>query len=98
YHTNYDDIQVQIFHDVAPVTDNGGTAKVDGFEYEMEWAPGAGWLGEANAGLTDARYTEIAPGATELNLSSKFALVSKWTYSVAAQKEVRLPGGSSLTP
>ncbi|HVW68084.1 MAG TPA: TonB-dependent receptor [Steroidobacteraceae bacterium] len=98
FHTDYDDIQVQIFRDVAPVTANGGKARINGFEFESQWAPGAGWRLEVNAGLTDARYTEIDPDATELNLSSKFALVSKWTYSLAVQKQFTLAAGGYITP
>ena len=98
YLTNYDDIQVSIFQAIAPITANGGTGKIKGLEFETQVSPGAGWYFEGNAGLTDAYYTSILPSATDINLNSKFAFVSKWQYLVAGQKEFHLPGNSKLTP
>lgn len=98
YYTDYKDIQVQIFRAIAPITDNGGRARVKGFEFESEFAPVAGWLLQANVGLTDAAYTEIAPGATELSRRSSFAFVSKWSGSLTLQKEFRLPASGTVVP
>jgi iron complex outermembrane receptor protein len=98
YLTNYDDIQVSIFRAIAPITDNGGKGRIKGLEFETQISPGAGWFFEANAGLTDAEYTEIAPTATELSLNSKFALISKWNGLAAVQKEIRLQQGGALSP
>ncbi|HEV7356839.1 MAG TPA: TonB-dependent receptor [Steroidobacteraceae bacterium] len=98
YLTNYDDIQVSIFQAIAPITANGGTGRIRGLEFETQIAPGAGWYFEANAGLTDAYYTSILPSATDINLNSKFAFVSKWQYLFASQKEFHLPDNSKLSP
>jgi iron complex outermembrane receptor protein len=98
YLTNYDDIQVSIFQSIAPITANGGTGKIKGLEFETQVSPGAGWYFEGNAGLTDAYYTSILPSATDINLNSKFAFVSKWQYLFAAQKEFHLPDNSKLSP
>ena len=98
YLTNYDNIQVQIFQSIAPITDNGGTGRIKGFELETQVSPGDGWFFEGNVGLTDAYYTQIAPAATELTLNSKFAFVSKWQGLAAVQKEFQLPGNSRLSP
>jgi iron complex outermembrane receptor protein len=98
YLTNYDDIQVSVFQAIAPITANGGTGRIKGLELETQLSPGAGWYFEGNAGLTDAYYTSILPSATDINLNSKFAFVSKWQYLFAGQKEFHLPGNSRLTP
>jgi iron complex outermembrane receptor protein len=98
YLTNYDDIQVSIFQAIAPITANGGTGRIRGLEFEAQVSPGDGWYFEGNAGLTDAYYTSILPSATDINLNSKFAFVSKWQWLLAAQKEFHLPGNSRLTP
>lgn len=88
--TNYDDIQVQIFQAIAPITANGGKGRIQGLEFEAQASPGEGWFFEANLGLTDAKYTEIDPDVIGINLHSKFAFVSRWTGTLAAQKEISL--------
>ncbi len=98
YRTHYDDIQVQIFREIAPITDNGGAARVQGFELEAQAAPGAGWFLEANVGLTDAEYTSISATAVELSLDKKFAFVSRWTGLAAIQKELDLAGAGRISP
>lgn len=98
YLTNYDDIQVSVFQAIAPITANGGTGRIKGLEFETQLSPGDGWYFEGNAGLTDAYYTSILPTATDINLDSKFAFVSKWQYLFAGQREFHLPGNSRLTP
>jgi iron complex outermembrane recepter protein len=98
YLTNYDDIQVSIFNAIAPITANGGTGRIKGLEFETQVSPGDGWYFEANAGLTDAYYTSIAPGATDINIDSKFAFVSKWQWLLAGEKQFVLPGNSKLAP
>ena len=80
YLTNYDDIQVSVFQAIAPITANGGTGGIRGLEFKTQISPGTGWYFEGNAGLTDAYYTSILPSATDINLNSKFAFVSKRQY------------------
>ena len=98
YLTNYDDIQVSIFQSIAPITANGGAGRIKGLELESQVSPGEGWFFEANVGLTDAYYTEIAPTATDINLNSKFAFVSKWQGMAAVEKEFHLPDNSRISP
>jgi iron complex outermembrane receptor protein len=94
YLTNYDDIQVQVFQAIAPITANGGKGRIQGLELEAQASPGAGWFFEANLGLTDAKYTQIDPDVVGINIHSKFAFVSRWTGTLAAQNEIDL--GSSV--
>ena len=42
YRANYDDIQVQIFQAIAPITANGGQGRIQGFEFETQLSPGDG--------------------------------------------------------
>jgi len=98
YRANYDDIQVQIFQAIAPITANGGQGRIQGFEFETQVSPGAGWFFEANAGFTDAGYTRIDPAAISLTLQSQFAFVSRWTGMVATEKEFQLGGLGRLSP
>jgi iron complex outermembrane receptor protein len=64
FHTDYEDLQVQVFNSVAPVTQNIGEASIDGIELELQAAPGAGWLIEASFAWLDASYDEIDTGIT----------------------------------
>lgn len=98
YRANYDDIQVQIFQAIAPITANGGQGRIQGFEFETQLSPGGGWYFEANTGFTDAGYTRIDPTAVGLTLESKFAFVSRWTGMMAAQKEIQLGAFGQLSP
>jgi iron complex outermembrane recepter protein len=98
YRANYDDIQVQIFQAIAPITANGGQGRIQGFEFETQVSPGAGWFFEANAGFTDAGYTRIDPAAIGLTLQSQFAFVSRWSGMVATEKEFQLGGLGRLSP
>jgi iron complex outermembrane recepter protein len=98
YRANYDDIQVQIFQAIAPITANGGQGRIQGFEFETQVSPGAGWFFEANAGFTDAGYTRIDPAAIGLTLESQFAFVSRWSGMVATEKEFQLGNLGRLSP
>jgi iron complex outermembrane receptor protein len=98
YRANYDDIQVQIFQAIAPITANGGQGRIQGFEFETQLSPGGGWYFEANTGFTDAGYTRIDPSAIGLTLESKFAFVSRWTGMLATQKEIQLGALGQLNP
>jgi iron complex outermembrane recepter protein len=98
YRANYDDIQVQIFQAIAPITANGGQGRIQGFEFETQVSAGAGWFFEANAGFTDAGYTRIDPAAIGLTLESQFAFVSRWSGMVATEKEFQLGNLGRLSP
>ena len=89
---------VQIFQAIAPITANGGQGRIQGFEFETQVSPGAGWFFEANAGFTDAGYTRIDPTAIGLSLESKFAFVSRWTGMLAAQKEFQFGDLGRVSP
>jgi iron complex outermembrane receptor protein len=96
--SNYSDLQIQVFTSVAPVTQNAASARVKGFETEIQLRPGAGWFAEAAVGLTDAHYKSIDFATTLVNSSNAFERISKWTVSAGIQKKIEFDGGSSLTP
>ena len=96
--TKYDNLQVQVFTGVAPVTKNAAKAEIKGAELEMRLSPGDGWFLEGSAGYLDPKYTEIDPAATEITTASKFERISKWTLSASLAKSFALGGGSALTP
>jgi len=98
FHTDYDDLQVQIFRDVAPITTNAASAKIVGFELELAANPFEGTFVELAVGLTDADFKKIDERATEINLDSKFERISKWTLSAGVSHEFAVGNGAYLVP
>ncbi len=96
FHTDYDDLQVQVFNSVAPVTENIGSASIDGVELEMQTAPGDGWLVEASLSWLDAGYDEIGTDLTLIGSDNEFERVPEWASSVGVSKELMLNEMGSL--
>ena len=59
FKTNYEELQVQVFNSVAPVTQNIGEASIEGFELELSASPAEGWFIEGSLSLLDAEYDTI---------------------------------------
>lgn len=98
FDTSYDDLQIQVFTSVAPVTQNAGQASIQGFELELQAAPGDGWFFEGNIAALDAQYDEIDSLSTFVNIDNDFARVPDFSGAFGVSKEFNITGGSSLTP
>lgn len=98
FHTKYDDLQVQVFTSVAPVTKNAASATINGFELEMQAVPADGWFAEAAIGYLDAGYDKVDPVETWLFKSDKFERVPEWSMSAALSRQFDLAGVGTLTP
>ncbi|CAN7305293.1 TonB-dependent receptor [Phenylobacterium sp. LjRoot225] len=100
YLTKYRDLQLLVADAtrVGPFYTNAGRAEIKGFEAEFSAAPGGGWRLDATAGLTAAKYTELANNVQGLTLDSKFALVPKWTLSGGVENRLELGAAGSLLP
>jgi iron complex outermembrane receptor protein len=96
FNTDYDDLQVQVFSSVAPVTQNVGAATIQGFEVEMQASPGAGWLIEAMASYLDTEYDEIDTQQTLIGKDNAFERVPEWTSSIGVSKEFSLDDMGTL--
>lgn len=90
FHSDYEDLQVQVFNSVAPVTENIGEASIDGLELEVTAAPGEGWLVEASLAWLDAEYDEIDTGITLIGEDFDFERVPEFSASLGASKEIVL--------
>ncbi|MEZ5568283.1 MAG: TonB-dependent receptor [Halioglobus sp.] len=90
FHTDYQDLQVQVFNSVAPVTENIGSADINGLELELQASPGAGWLVEATFAWLDAQYDEIDTGLTLIGEDFEFERVPEYSGSVGVSKEFSL--------
>ncbi|MFO1354658.1 MAG: TonB-dependent receptor [Gammaproteobacteria bacterium] len=98
FHTQYDDLQVQVFTSVAPVTKNAASASIDGFELEMQAVPADGWFAEAAVGYLDAGYDKVDPVETWLFKSDRFERVPEWSTSAALSRQFDLAELGTLTP
>ncbi|MFD2500915.1 TonB-dependent receptor domain-containing protein [Rhizorhabdus histidinilytica] len=94
--TRYDDLQVQVFTGIAPVTKNAASAEIRGAELEGRFSAGDGWFLEASLGYLDPKFTKVDPAATEITRASKFERVSKWTLSGSLSKRIGLANGGNI--
>lgn len=97
FYTKYDNLQVQVFTGIAPVTKNAAQAEIKGAEFEARLSPGGGWFLEGSLGYLDPEFTKIDPTATEIRLDSQFERVSKWTISASLAKSFAIGDGGEVT-
>ena len=90
YSTKYDELQVQVFNSVAPVTRNLGEATIQGLEIEALVSPGAGWLVESSFAYVDAKYDQIDTSITLIRESFEFERVPEFTASLGLSKEIQM--------
>jgi len=96
FNTDYDDLQVQVFNSVAPVTQNVGAATIRGLELELQVAPGEGWLIDAMYSYLDAEYDDIDTANTLISEGNAFERVPDNTASVGVSKEFNLDGAGTI--
>lgn len=102
FHTDYEDLQIQVNDGIAPVTRNAAAADIDGFELELTAIPAPGWLVEAGLGYMDAEYTDLEAGqnfVTDLRaitLDSELVNAPEWSSSLAVQYTHGMGTGGSL--
>jgi iron complex outermembrane receptor protein len=97
FHTEYDDMQIQVFTSVAPVTKNAAIAEIDGFELELKALSDSGWFTELSVGYVDAAYTEIDEATTFVAKDNDFDRVSDWSVSGAISKDFSLDSNGLIT-
>lgn len=96
FHTDYEDLQVQVFNSVAPVTQNIGAASISGLELEVQAAPGDGWLFEGSLSFLDAQYDDIDTGLTLIEEDFDFERVPEASGSIGVSKELSLDTAGDL--
>ena len=97
FQTDYEDLQVQVFNSVAPVTQNIGAATINGLELELMASPGNGWFFEASLALLDAGYDDIDTSITLIGKNYDFERVPETTVSLGVSKEISLSDLGILT-
>ncbi len=96
FHTEYDDLQIQVFTSVAPVTKNAASAEIDGGELEIKALSDSGWFAELAVGFVNARYTDIDEATTFVASSNDFERISEWSISGAISKQIELGNAGNI--
>jgi len=103
FHTDYDDLQIEVNDGIAPVTRNAAKADIDGFELELSAVPGEGWLVHAGIGYLNAEYTELDPSENfttdllSLLEDNKLVNTPEWTINTGLQYAANLSSGQIIT-
>ncbi len=102
FHTDYEDLQIEVNDGIAPVTRNAAEAEIDGFELELMAIPADGWLIQAGIGYLDAAYTSLNPSENfttdllSLSLESKLVNTPEWSGNLGVQYALQAAGGGQV--
>ncbi|UCG73901.1 MAG: TonB-dependent receptor [Chromatiales bacterium] len=102
FHTDYDDLQIEVNDGIAPVTRNAAEAEIDGFELELTAIPIESLLLQLGVGYLDAEYTELDPREdffTDLvpfDKDSELVNAPEWSVNASGEYTYNLPNGSRL--
>jgi len=101
FHNRYSDVQLTANRatadgNVGVFTENGGKARIEGFELELHARPVAGLDFTAAIGYIDAQFTHIDPGVS-VTLASVFPKTPKWNGNFSVQYAAALADFGSLT-
>lgn len=105
FDTKYSNVQLTYFQTLgAPVTANGGDARIEGFEIELKAKPVRDLNAGLNVGYLDAHYTGLRPGlnvgatAPEqfITLESRLPNTPRWAGSADIDYNIRVPSRGSL--
>ncbi|MGI9229061.1 MAG: TonB-dependent receptor, partial [Gammaproteobacteria bacterium] len=102
FHTEYDDLQVQVNNGIAPITQNAAAAEINGAELEITLLPAPGWMLNGSVGWLDASYTELDPNSRfdadlhSLTVDSDLVNAPKWSTSMGVQYAHQFTNGGEL--
>jgi len=102
--TKYSDIQLNFQLGISPTIQNAGDARIKGFELEAVLAPVPGLTINSSVGYTDAKYTDVLPGAVVATntlqagvfVGAPLPKAPKWKFNISPRYEYRLGNGGAL--
>jgi iron complex outermembrane recepter protein len=99
FHTDYEDMQIGVFQDGAPLTQNAAGARIRGFELEAEALPRAGLKVALGVGYLDSGYTRIDPNVvTEVTVNSRLVNTPRWSINSGVSYVIAISSRWSLMP
>ena len=101
YFSDYEDRQLTTVRalasgDIISVIENAGEVEISGLEVEFTAVVGNGFSVEADVGYTNAKYVEIAPGAS-ITLDSAYTFTPEWSGAAALEHSAPLKSGQLTT-
>jgi len=96
FHTEYDDLQVQVFTSVAPVTKNAASATITGWELEMNILPAENWFVEASYGWLNPRYDDLDSAETLFGSGNEFERTAERTANISIGHELETDFGNFI--
>lgn len=90
FFTDYEDLQITVQRQIAPVKENAGDAEIYGAELEMTIVPMDRWLISAGIGYLDAEYTELAPQAT-IAVTNELPSIPEWQLNTSVSYMLPVP-------
>jgi iron complex outermembrane receptor protein len=102
FHTDYEDLHVQVNDGIAAVTRNAAAAEVRGFELEVTVTPTPRWLIDASVGYLDGKYTSLDE---DENLTTDIRVLTEdqelvntpeWSTHLGLQYSIPFAGGAQL--
>ena len=93
FRNDYKDQQTAVFQDGGLVLINAASSTTNGFEAELNWAPGENWLIQAGLGLLDDKYSAFVDPAGEVFTGGKIVQASDVTANGLIQKSFDLGAG-----
>jgi len=103
YTSEYEDIQVTLFDTLGgPITDNAGTADINGFELELTALFTDNFKLDLGYGYVDAEYTSITPNpalvlSSVIDIDDELVNTPENTFSLGLEYTVNLAGPMDLT-
>lgn len=102
FSSKYDDVQLIVYENGAPLTRNAGSADIKGVEAEITAVIGDNLDLSMALGYTDAEYSSVRdldpalPAFQQVQLSSKLPNTPEFTFSMAADYTIELQNGDIL--
>ena len=100
YQENWDEFQFSFLgHNSVTIIQNGGSAKIQGIESELEWAVGGGWHLSVSGSLLHANTTANYCGTTDINgkvVTSDDCSYIKADGTPSGPKSILAPKGADL--
>lgn len=99
FRTDYEDLQITIFENLAPTTKNAAQASITGFELEATVLLPKDFMFTGGIGYLDAQYDKIEPidnGEPAITLDSRFVNAPNWQLSGALSHYYNFGNGASL--
>jgi len=96
FHSDYSNVQLTVFDQGAPITQNAGSADINGVEFEVTALLAPSLLFTGGLGYIDAEYTDVPPFdpnipiGQQITLDTELANTPEWSLNAAIEHTLEL--------